>query len=405
MTSIRLLQCRPVAVIVSAVLVVGSCFAPVGPAHALTSLIACENNKDHKITFPPVGSSCKSSETTLTILLNGGGPTGPTGPGFIFEGAWTAKAYGFNSVVGLNGNSYVCVTAGGCTSADNPSIDTADWDLMAAKGANGPSGPQGPVGATGVAGVSIVGPQGATGPSGPQGPSGASGPQGPSGDTGSTGATGPEGSTGPSGGPAGATGADGPTGATGPSGPTGPSGSGHNVVDANGNVVGPLVLISGFPAGALVEISGIWFALPVDPINGFANTGGNLWYPSSDCSGSPGGIFYDNNTIFADPLDIVYESLPLVLVAGSQQGFNSYLQTPEDNNAIIDGSSSSAIVTGGVLYYATGPSVPEPSGSDGDPADPDLAADCHTGSLDNYVAPMSTFTLSKLGFTAPFSVK
>lgn len=42
------------------------------------TLIACENNKTHKVSFPPVGKSCKSDETAITLA--GPGPTGPTGP-------------------------------------------------------------------------------------------------------------------------------------------------------------------------------------------------------------------------------------------------------------------------------------------------------------------------------------
>lgn len=49
-----------------------------GTVRALTSLTACENNKTHKVSFPPVGKSCTSDESTIT--LGGPGPTGPTGP-------------------------------------------------------------------------------------------------------------------------------------------------------------------------------------------------------------------------------------------------------------------------------------------------------------------------------------
>jgi hypothetical protein len=49
-----------------------------GTVQALTSLTACENNKTHKVSFPPIGKSCKSDETAIT--LDGSGPTGPTGP-------------------------------------------------------------------------------------------------------------------------------------------------------------------------------------------------------------------------------------------------------------------------------------------------------------------------------------
>ena len=86
---------------------------PSGTVHALTSLIACENNQTHRIRFPAVGKSCKSGETAIT--LDGPGPIGPSGP-------------------------------------------------------TGPSGPSGPVGPSGAQGI-----QGPTGPSGAPG-GGAGGP-------------------------------------------------------------------------------------------------------------------------------------------------------------------------------------------------------------------------------------
>jgi hypothetical protein len=98
-------------VIFSAVLMVGSCFVLVGAAEALTSLVACVNNKSHKVSFPPVGKSCNSAETA--IVLGAAGSAGPAGPA----------------------------------------------------GATGPQGPAGPQGPTGPAGP--AGPTGATGPQGP----------------------------------------------------------------------------------------------------------------------------------------------------------------------------------------------------------------------------------------------
>lgn len=130
---------------------VGAWFALAASVHAATTtLTACEKNSNHKISFPAVGKSCASGETTLTIVLGGGGPTGPTGP----------------------------------------------------TGSTGPTGPSGPSGATGpkgASGASIQGPPGLTGLTGATGPVGPSGPAGPSGADGSSGPTGPSG-------PAGATG-------------------------------------------------------------------------------------------------------------------------------------------------------------------------------------------------------
>jgi hypothetical protein len=245
-----------------------------------------------------------------------------------------------------SGETALTIVLGGApTGPTGPSGPTGS---SGPSGPSGPSGATGPKGATGVAGVSIVGPQGATGPSGPQGPSGASGPEGP------TGTTGP----------------------SGPSGPIGPSGSGHNVVDTDGNIVGPLVLLSsgeldGSP-GALVKAAGVWFALPVET-TGFAGQdlmNGVFWYSSSDCSGSPSGIA---GAYGVDPLPLV--------------------QTADGGIAFVES---------GILYYATGPSFATSSGSTGNAAE---GYSCSPADPDTTVTPFSTFTLSTLGFTPPFSVK
>ena len=82
MPSIRAFPCWSRFVIFSAVLMVGSCFVLVGAAEALTSLVACVNNKTHKVSFPPVGKSCNSAETALVLGATGpAGPPGPAGPG------------------------------------------------------------------------------------------------------------------------------------------------------------------------------------------------------------------------------------------------------------------------------------------------------------------------------------
>jgi len=154
MLSTRASRGRPRVALFSALLALCSCFAVAAPARALTSLTACENNKTHAITFPPVGKPCTSSETTIT--LNVPGPTGPQGP----------------------------------------------------EGPTGPAGPGGPAGSPGA------GSPGATGPSGPTGPAGPTGTAGSPGATGSPGAAGPPGATGPKG----ATGPQGPTGPEGPPG-------------------------------------------------------------------------------------------------------------------------------------------------------------------------------------------
>ncbi len=114
MPSIRAFQRWSRFVIFSAVLTVGSYFVLVGAAEALTSLLACVNNKSHKVSLPPVGKSCNSAETAIVLGAAGSaGPAGATGP-------------------------------------------------------QGPAGPQGPTGPAGPAGP--AGPTGATGPQGPTGP-------------------------------------------------------------------------------------------------------------------------------------------------------------------------------------------------------------------------------------------
>lgn len=78
MPSIRAFQRWPRFGFFSVVLTVGACFALAAAAQAQTSLVACANNKTHKVNFPPVGTSCKSHETA--IVLGSGGPAGPAGP-------------------------------------------------------------------------------------------------------------------------------------------------------------------------------------------------------------------------------------------------------------------------------------------------------------------------------------
>ncbi len=65
----------------SAVLTVGAYFALAAAAQAQASLVACVENKTHKVRFPPVGTSCKSDETALVLGATGpAGPAGATGP-------------------------------------------------------------------------------------------------------------------------------------------------------------------------------------------------------------------------------------------------------------------------------------------------------------------------------------
>ena len=61
-------------VIFGAVLALGSGFALAAPAEAQTSLLACENNKTHAITFPVVGKSCTSAQTAITLATSSAVP-------------------------------------------------------------------------------------------------------------------------------------------------------------------------------------------------------------------------------------------------------------------------------------------------------------------------------------------
>ncbi len=79
--SIRAFQRWQRCAIFSAVLTLGACFALAAAARAQVSLVACVENKTHKVNFPPVGTSCKSDETALVLGATGpAGPAGATGP-------------------------------------------------------------------------------------------------------------------------------------------------------------------------------------------------------------------------------------------------------------------------------------------------------------------------------------
>lgn len=66
------------------------------------------------------------------------GDTGDAGaPGTAWnqwQGAWAAGTYVLNDVVAHNGSSWVVVVA---STADEPSLSSSDWDLLAAKGVDG----------------------------------------------------------------------------------------------------------------------------------------------------------------------------------------------------------------------------------------------------------------------------
>lgn len=108
--------------------------------------------------------------------------------GIVWRGAWNnATAYKKGDAVSNSGNSYIAIT-------DNigvPPTNTANWNVLAKKGAAGATGPQGPQG--------LAGPTGPQGPQGPTGAQGLTGPQGPQGLQGVQGPQGPQGPAGPAG--------------------------------------------------------------------------------------------------------------------------------------------------------------------------------------------------------------
>lgn len=74
------------------------------------------------------------------------GVPGPVGPaGLVWQGLWSAAtAYAENDAVSFGGASYFCYNPVGVgPSLSNPTIDTANWALLASEGAIGPQGPQG----------------------------------------------------------------------------------------------------------------------------------------------------------------------------------------------------------------------------------------------------------------------
>ena len=91
------------------------------------------------------------------------GIPGPVGPaGLEWQGVWDADtSYAADDAVSFNGASWFCINPVTTTGNSNPSVDTANWALLASQGATGPQGPQGI--------------QGVAGPEGPMGPSGTSG--------------------------------------------------------------------------------------------------------------------------------------------------------------------------------------------------------------------------------------
>ena len=159
------------------------------------------------------------------------GPTGPQGPiGVAWQGPWdNLRTYFANDVVSYGGSSWICLSE----TTDTPSIDSQDWELLAAVGDVGPAGPTGSTGPAGAAGAQ--GELGPAGPAGPAGPTGAQGNTGAPGEKGETGEIGPQGIQGATG-ETGAQGPQGDQGLQGATGATGAAGAGFSNGDAKGDI-------------------------------------------------------------------------------------------------------------------------------------------------------------------------
>jgi hypothetical protein len=118
------------------------------------------------------------------------GAAGPTGPaGLSTRGSWDTLTsnYVLNDVATDTGSTWRCKVAA-CTAGTEPTINSSQWEQLAAKGDIGTAGPAGPQGTAGPPGLTgAPGLDGATGPQGPQGPQGPAGPQGPQGPPGASG--------------------------------------------------------------------------------------------------------------------------------------------------------------------------------------------------------------------------
>jgi len=87
------------------------------------------------------------------------GVPGPVGPaGLNWQGLWSAlTTYADNDAVSFGGASYFCYNPLGVgPSAFDPTVDTANWALLASQGAIGPQGPQGIQGIPGLGSVSFA---------------------------------------------------------------------------------------------------------------------------------------------------------------------------------------------------------------------------------------------------------
>jgi len=106
---------------------------------------------------PAIWSSASTGPQGIQGPAGPQGPVGPVGPaGLNWQGVWVSgTSYIVDDAVGYAGASWFCINPTSGTTP--PDLDTTNWALLAAQGAQGPAGPagaQGPTGATGPQGAS-----------------------------------------------------------------------------------------------------------------------------------------------------------------------------------------------------------------------------------------------------------
>lgn len=150
------------------------------------------------------------------------------------------------------------------------------------------------------------------------------------------------------------------------------------VVDSRGKIVGTFFFVNRIDlpgSSVLRKIGELWYLLPISPMKGFLPTGTELFYTTSNCSGT------------------------------------AYVAAFPDVFVLLPRSASDAGVANGILYYPTPGSI-KPSTSlvfkSARLISPDgksLNCGATKGfSLPNFAGKMATFDLSTLGFVTPFKL-
>jgi collagen type VII alpha len=158
----------------------------------------------------PKGDTGAQGPIGLTGATGATGSAGAQGPqgdkgdigaigarGLTFKGPWDiATSYSKDDSAQFGGATYIALAnVAAAPSNNDPSADSTNWQMLAAKGTKGDTGDQGPVGPIGIGVVGPEGPQGPIGLTGATGATGSTGAHGLQGDKGDTGATGAQGLT------------------------------------------------------------------------------------------------------------------------------------------------------------------------------------------------------------------